>query len=409
MSDLIRQKAIFYLSLIGFFGIFSTTISKSPVLPLFVNALGGNDATLGIIAAASPFAGIVLSFPVGFLSDRLGRKRLLVISSLIFMIAPLLYLLVVNPWVLIPIRFFHGMATAILGPVASALVVSWYPQKKGERLGIYSAATLFGRTIAPLIGGFIISYFAILGNLINYKAVYLVAFALALPVFVFSLVFPTKKEVENGRVRVKALDLFVAAKEFGKNKFLVTTSLMQMTTYFIYGVLETYFPLYLAGLNIPAGEIGLIFSLQVLAIALTNPLFGKLADRIDKRKLIILGVLILALVMSTVTYLNVLGLLIFESLLFGLGMSLINISTNTYTAEIVSEEKLGTSLGALSSIMDIGQSFGPFIVGMIIASYTIASGFLACTILAIIFVGIFTLANYEKQLKQLITENIKLH
>ena len=84
---------IYYFFLLGFFAIFSTTISKTPVLPLFSQAMGADDAVIGLIAVFSPLAGILFSFPVGVLSDHFGRKRLLVISGIIFLIAPLLYLL----------------------------------------------------------------------------------------------------------------------------------------------------------------------------------------------------------------------------------------------------------------------------------------------------------------------------
>jgi DHA1 family multidrug resistance protein-like MFS transporter len=46
-----RDTGILVLSLAGFFGIFSTTMSKSPVLPLFVKSLSGSDAVIGLIAA----------------------------------------------------------------------------------------------------------------------------------------------------------------------------------------------------------------------------------------------------------------------------------------------------------------------------------------------------------------------
>jgi len=70
------SRLIYYLSLIGFFAIFSTTISKTPVLPLYVSALGGKEIIIGLISAFSPLAGILFSFPVGILSDRIGRKKL---------------------------------------------------------------------------------------------------------------------------------------------------------------------------------------------------------------------------------------------------------------------------------------------------------------------------------------------
>ena len=49
------QQMVCYLSLLGFFAIFSTTISKNPVLPLFSQALGADDAVIGLIAAGVAF------------------------------------------------------------------------------------------------------------------------------------------------------------------------------------------------------------------------------------------------------------------------------------------------------------------------------------------------------------------
>jgi len=57
---------------IGLFAIFSSTMSKSPVLPLFAKALGATASTVGLIAAASTVVGIVASIPAGALS---GRRR----------------------------------------------------------------------------------------------------------------------------------------------------------------------------------------------------------------------------------------------------------------------------------------------------------------------------------------------
>ena len=88
------RRMVWYLSLLGFFAIFSTTISKNPVLPLFSQAIGANDAVIGLIAAVSPLAGILFSFPVGVLSDHLGRRKLLITSGVVFLSAPLFYLFI---------------------------------------------------------------------------------------------------------------------------------------------------------------------------------------------------------------------------------------------------------------------------------------------------------------------------
>jgi len=129
-----NKKLIYYFSLTGLFAIFSTTISKNPVLPLYAKELGADASLIGLISALSPLAGVLFSFPVGVASDRLGRKKLLTLSGLIFLCAPPMYLFTgANPWLLIPIRFFHGAATAILGPVVSAILAETYSSTKGEK------------------------------------------------------------------------------------------------------------------------------------------------------------------------------------------------------------------------------------------------------------------------------------
>lgn len=391
----LTPKIIYYLSLIGFFAIFSTTISKSPVLPLYVQALGGSEMIIGLISAFSPLAGILFSFPIGLMSDKIGRKKLLLISGAIFLIAPLLYLSVSSPIWLIPIRFFHGIATAILGPIASAMIVSTYEKSKGEKLGYYSSSTLIGRALAPLIGGLIISYFANPNvPLISYKYVYIAAFILAIPVFIFITLLKDKKKSD---VPIAAIDFITELKDLFANKKLISTASLEMAIYFAYGAFETYLPLYLNQLNVSAKQIGLIFSVQILAIALSKPLFGKLADRIDKRKLILIGSLVIGFAIGTIGLFQSIPMAFILGILFGLGLSFATVATSSYVAEVSRPEKLGSSLGALSAIMDIGQTIGPFITGVAITYFSYKIGFLFSLVMVIAAGFIFYFYNQRKQ------------
>jgi len=398
MKKDLNSKMIYYLSLIGFFAIFSTTISKSPVLPLYVNALGGNEIIIGLISAFSPLAGILFSFPVGLLSDKIGRKKLLVTSGIIFLISPLLYLAVSSPIWLIPIRFFHGMATAILGPVASAMIVKKYSESKGEKLGIYSSSTLVGRAMAPLLGGFIISYFAQPGiSLLGYKYVYLAAFVLAVPVFILTVfIGEEEKNGEQKKVQVGAQDFYLDLKYIFGNKKLISTASVEMAIYFAYGAFETYLPLYLMQLNVLPSQIGFIFSMQILAIAISKPLFGRLADKIDKRKQILFGAFFLGLAIGVLGFFHSIGAIAILGLIFGLGISFSTIATSSYIAEVTSSDKLGSSLGALSSVMDIGQTVGPLLTGIIIVYFSFKFGFMLSFSLIMITGFWFYFNNREK-------------
>jgi|WetSurMetagenome_2_1015567.scaffolds.fasta_scaffold23824_5 MFS transporter, DHA1 family, multidrug resistance protein len=393
-----KQRTIYLLCLIGFFAIFSTTISKNPVLPLFAKSMGANTSLLGILSALSPLAGMLFSFPVGFLADKWGKRRLLIISALIFVSAPLMYLLVANPWYLIPIRFFHGIATAILGPVAAALICSIVEKNKAQNLGIYASATLVGRMIAPLLGGLIITYFAMAGDLVSYKMVYVAAFVISLPILFLAI--STKPEIGGDGVAVTSLSIkefLKTLKDFGKNKMIFLTALVQMSTYFIYGVVETFLPLYMVSKNISAEKIGLFFSLQVLAIAATQPIFGKIADTVDKRVQITVGILILALATALMPLDGNYGILVLVGLLFGLGMSVATVATSAYVADLSRKEELGSFLGALSSMMDVGQSMGPLLVGFLITAFSISVGFWFATGLAVIILIFFIGASLKRR------------
>lgn len=382
-----RDTGILVLSLAGFFGIFSTTMSKSPVLPLFVKSLSGSDTVIGLIAAISPFAGVLFSFPVGMLSDGWGKRRLLTVAAGVLLIAPLLYLFAKNPFWLIPIRFFHGIATAILTPVASAFILGAYPDSKGEKLGLFSSATLVGRTLAPLLGGALISWFLFLGGSLTYRGVYVAAFALALPVLFLVLSLPRDEPgTGSGKTtsRVTPADFGRSLLEFLRNRRLLGTSLVEMATYFAYGVLETYLPLYLTGLQVPAYQIGMVFSLQILAIALTKPLFGKLADRVDRRVQILAGIVLLAAATASIPLVTGIVELTLVSVLFGLAVSVSTVATSTFVAEVVAADHIGASIGGLSSIMDVGHSSGPFVAGIIITAASTAAGFFSAAAVCIL-------------------------
>ena len=381
-----ERRMMYYLFLVGFFAIFSTTIAKNPVLPLFSQALGASDLVIGIIAAVSPLAGILFSFPVGVLSDHLGRKRLLVTSGIVFLCAPLCYLFISTPVWLIPVRFFHGTATAILGPVISAVIAERFPANKGEMLGQYASATLIGRTIAPLVGGLVISYFILYPGLIQYRMVYIIALLAAVPVFILTLLY---REDQSKSLDVPTFPVFYENfVTFFSNRRLRATALIDMATYFAFGVFETFLPLYLFSQGIGAWETGIIFAVQVLIIAATKPFFGKLADQIDKRIQITAGILILGCSVAAIPLGHTFTEFLVISSVLGFGMSLSTVATSAYIADVAKKEQVGASMGALSATMDIGHAGGPAITGIIITILGFASGFVASFILAIL-VGIF--------------------
>ena len=381
---------MYYLFLLGFFAIFSTTISKNPVLPLLSQAIGASDVMIGLVAAVSPLAGILFSFPVGVISDHIGRRRLLITSGVVFLTAPLLYLLISDALWLVPVRFFHGTATAILGPVISAVIAERFPKNNGEMLGQYSSATLAGRTIAPLAGGIIISWFMFCPGLVPFRMVYVAAALAGVPVLVMTLMYPEEPSAPSAMPAFSQFrGSFVA---FFSHARLRATALVDMATYFAFGAFETFLPLFLVSLGFSPYLTGIIFAVQVLVIAGSKPFFGKIADRFDKRIQIAAGLIILGGSAALVPFTTGFSTVLMASAAFGLGISLSTVATSAYVADIARKEEIGASMGALSSMMDIGHAAGPLCTGIIVMAAGYAYGFFASFLLALAVTTVFAVA-----------------
>jgi MFS family permease len=302
-------------------------------------------------------------------------------SGAVFLSAPLLYLFIFDPVWLIPIRFFHGTATAILGPVIAAMIAERFPEKTGEMLGQYSSATLIGRTLAPLAGGAIISFFAFYPELVPYRIVYLAAAIAAVPVIILTLLH---REENTRPLTVLPFSLFRRSFiTFFTDRKLRATALVDMATYFAFGSFETFLPLFLLSRGIGAYQTGILFAVQVVIIAITKPFFGRIADRIDKRVQIIVGLFVLGSSVAALPLASTFVTFLILSSLLGLGMSLSTVATSAYVAEIAQKGQMGASMGALSSIMDIGHSTGPLITGVVIAGSGYGTGFFASFLVAI--------------------------
>lgn len=364
------------LCITGGLAIFSSTMSKNPALPLFIRSLGVSEATVGLVAAASTVVGIVVSLPAGILSDLYGRRRVLLASAFVFATAPFLYLLVQNPWQLVLVRIYHGLATAILGPVALAIVADTFDTRRGENMAWYSSATMVGRFVAPSIGGLLI-----VGQ--DFRWVYMGCGVAGVLTLLLAVALPLSRVRRRAATAPSLRDSWQHLREEAAyvvhNRGIFMTSLAQAAQYFAFGFLEVYLPLRLADAGWPAWKIGPLFTVQVLATAVTKPATGRLADRLGRVVVIVgglvmggVGLVLLCLAQSYV-------LLAICSGLFGLGLAAVTAATAALVTDLAHENAYGAAMGVLSSIMDVGQSSGPIVGGLLVGAfgYSIAFGSVA--------------------------------
>jgi MFS transporter, DHA1 family, multidrug resistance protein len=157
-ADRAQRATIARLCAAAFLAYCSYAICRTPLLPLFARELGASAPTVGFVVAASTLTGIVLKLPAGTWSDVLGRRPLLVAGGLVFALLPITYLGVASLAAVIALRFIHGAATAIFGPVASASLSDVAPAaRRATWLSTYSTIQGAGQAVGPIVAGYLIA------------------------------------------------------------------------------------------------------------------------------------------------------------------------------------------------------------------------------------------------------------
>jgi len=393
-----RFSPFLILCVTGLLAIFSSTISKSPVLPLFARQLGADPSAIGFIAAVSAFAGVAFSVPAGILADRFGKKRLISVAAIIFATAPFAYLLVVNTWQLAAVRLYHGCATAIFVPVAMAMVSTLSHKERGEKLGWFSTATLAGRFMAPIIGGSILAFYT-LDSATGYMLVYLVCGGAGLAAFAFAWAVPTPEKKKPGTQSWSAT--FRAFKSVILDRNILVTCVVEAAILFAYGTFETFLPLYAVTNGLTAAHVGILLSGQIIVLAVSKPIMGRFSDVHGRKPQIFAGGLLGAACIAGFSFTASFLPLLCLSIGFGFCLSVVTSATSAYIADLSSPETRGSAMGMLGSIMDIGHTAGPLISGVVASLFGYAQSFVgaALVLLAVSFIFIFKIGLYtEKQI-----------
>ena len=382
------------LCTVGFFARLSYALARSPVLPLFALYLGAGPEAIGFAVGISTVTGIFFKLPAGALSDIIGRKRTMLIGLVVFAVMPFTYLLVHDYRLLVIIRFVHGLATAIYGPVSMAVVADVAGAKKGEMLSWFSSITIIGNLLGAPLGGFILHSAA--GSaapaLPEFQRAYLLSGVAGMMSLLLAVgILRGDGRSERGRSLREAYKRFSSGiKEVMSDKRVVITSGMEGLQNLTVGALEAFLPIYavtVAGLN--EFQAGLLWGIQVVATILSKPVMGRTSDRFGRKPLIVAGMFLCAGAFGVIPLLKDFYPLMAAAIVFGLGESFVTSSSAALIADICQEKHFGTAMGTFGTIFDIGHASGPILAGFLIARYDYLYAFLFMAALLVLAVPVF--------------------
>lgn len=375
------RPSFFLAAILGFVG-FVTSFGAHIVavnLPVYAEQVGVGIAAIGILIAVYDFAEILGKPLFGALADRQGMKRTMLAGIVVFILSSLAFL-IVDPRLLILIRFLQGAGAAALSAVSLALVGVYFDeQHRGRAYGIYNTLKGAGYVISPLIGGVILvtSHF----STIFLASAVVGALALLLAAFL-----PATGQQHSGGLdeddEAFSLSAFLAVFREPRLRPWYAITIVNM---FFVGILFGFLPVLIHDAHYSALQSGVLLAVTAASYLLIQPLAGWLADLVDPSYTIRVGLALAGISLIVLPFTQGIFLVLL-SILAGIGVGTVWTNTDALVSRLATAGKLGATMGAAGSFKEFGDMLGPILIGLIAQAFSLPTGFVACGILGLLAV-----------------------
>ena len=333
-----------------FFSIFAAVTGVGivvPLLPVYARELGASGIYIGFIFASFSLSRTLLLPYFGRLSDKKGRKKLIISGLLAYALVSAAFVFSSSVASLVAIRFVQGIASAMMMPVIQAYVGDITPSgKEGMTMGIFNMSVFCGLSIGPIIGGGI-------KDAIGLDASFICMGLLSLSGFLLSLFcLPAARDEKIVRQDRPPLPW----KLLLKDRDVVGLFFFRVAYTACIGIIWGFLPV-LADMefSLSSANIGILVMLGVFISGVIHMPMGYVADRISREAMIITGGILVSSSMVFFSLAHSVMSLVLASILFGLGGG---ISMPAHMAISVFKGNRAEAMGSLMGLMTMAHSFG---------------------------------------------------
>jgi multidrug resistance protein len=321
-----------------------------PILPYLVQDLGGNAFSLGLFMSAYSIMQFFFAPFWGRLSDRIGRRPVLLIGITGYGLTFLLFGLIHNLWLLIAVRSVSGVVSSATLPTSMAYLADISEgADRSKSMGFIGAAMGLGMVFGPALGGWLGHY--------SFSTPFFVAGALALAILPFAWTFLPETLQKSSTPTNKKIPQF--SLEIVKDP-LFTLYFFNFIISFSMAMFETTFAM-LAAVKVGVGpkEMGTIFAiLGIFGVIVQGGLIGRLVKRFGDANLVkagayfcAVGLIFILLAPNTIT-------LVIATIIFMVGNSLMSPTSSALVTK-QGHQSQGASLGLFQSFGSLGRILGP--------------------------------------------------
>ena len=339
-----------------------------PLLPSFsVNVLHINEFTIGLIAGIYSLMQFLFTPVWGYLSDRYGRKPILVMSLIGSVVSNLLLAfvfsgIILSASILILARAFAGIFAANISAAQAVISDVTSHEERTKGIGMISAAFALGFVFGPSIGGVLSQNFGYSFPVYISAALSLIAALLCIIIFkeTLSKEIQLKNRLSKRKYNPFNLRIFLTAlsnKSYGKYMIIFFVAVFSFSN--IFGTFQL-FAERKEGLNMNQAEIGYIFSFMGVMGALVQIFLLKIINKkIGEENTLILGSFIAIFGLGLIGFSTNLIFLLFVIVILSVGNGLNNTVSISMLSQSVGKEEQGTILGINQSLGSLARFLGP--------------------------------------------------
>ena len=359
---------------IGFVSMFMDISSEMihSLLPVFlVSTLRASVALVGLIEGVAEATASITKVFSGWISDRLGRRKLLAVLGYgLGALSKPIFPFAVTPFEVFGARLADRIGKGIRGAPRDALVADiTTPGTRGAAFGLRQALDTFGAFVGPVIA---LVLMAVLAG--NVRAVFAWAVVPAV-IAVLLMIFGVDEPKRPGAPRLARAPIrWAEVRDMGRPFWSVVAVGMVFT---LARFSEAFLVLRARGVGLPFGLIPLVLIVMNLVYAAVAAPAGALADRMDRRTLLGLGLGVLILADLALALLPSIGGVLFGVALWGAHMGLTQGLLSALVADAAPDRLRGTAFGVFNLATGVTLLVASALAGGLWAAYGAGATFLA--------------------------------
>jgi MFS family permease len=355
------------------FTVFLSAFQLLPTAPFHILDLGGSTVASGLFLGFLTYASAFSAPVTGAFADRLGPRRLLIVSSVALTIFSLVYALLTDFRILLALAIVQGVFWSALLSASAAYMTNMLPaHRRAEGIGYWGLSTMAAIAVAPSVGFWVY----------RYGWLWLCILAAALNVVMAGIAWSLAEQPRHEP----------SAHRRGLLEWRVLIISLTLFLYsFGYGGITSFAALYAdASGTTPKG---LYLTALAIVILCTRPITGRLGDAWGYKRVFVPCLVMISCGLACLAFGGTRFWMILSAMVFGLGFGTAYPAYVGYVMQDVTADRRGAAFGAILAAFDTGIGTGSTSMGWLIDQFGFAQAFAVAALLSALALPYFLIVD----------------